>query len=266
LCETLDEQAPVDALGHLFDERAHGLRRTCAAVRSARREALRHLTHQILRERQRIRREAALEGVAAFLGDERIGVLSLRKKEEADLAALERLGQCILQGAPGRGAPGAIAVECEYDLRNQPENAFQMLGRRRSAERRYGAGNVELMQPHDVDVSLDDEQPRKRCSALASLVEPVELAAFVKERRLRRVEVLRLALADHAAAERDDPAAAVADRKHDAIAEAVIEARARCPRFGLRSRSALALDDESELGELTPTLLRCPETTQDLVP
>ena len=61
---------------------------------------------------------------------------------------------------------------------------------------------------------------------LARLEEAVELLAFAKDRRLGRVQVLRLAGVEHAAAEADDLAARVADREHDAVAEPVVAAAA----------------------------------------
>ena len=51
----------------------------------------------------------------------------------------------------------------------------------------------------------------------------VERRALVKERRFRRVEVLRRDfLFERAAAERDDAPAPVGDRKHHPVAEAVV--------------------------------------------
>jgi hypothetical protein len=52
--------------------------------------------------------------------------------------------------------------------------------------------------------------------------EPVQLAAFREQGRFRRVEVLGLALAQHAAAEADHLAPAVVDREHDPVAKTVV--------------------------------------------
>ena len=57
-------------------------------------------------------------------------------------------------------------------------------------------------------------------------MQTVKLAALVKQRRLRRVEVLGLALVQHASTETDQPAAMVVDWKHHPITEAVVEAAA----------------------------------------
>ena len=63
----------------------------------------------------------------------------------------------------------------------------------------------------------------------------VERRAFVEERRLRRVEIFGGdLLIERAAAEGDDPAAPIADRKYHAIAKAIV-----------RHRNILAGDDKS---------------------
>ena len=57
-------------------------------------------------------------------------------------------------------------------------------------------------------------------------VEPIESDALVEDRRLGGVEVLGLVVANGAAAEPDDPAISVADRKHEPVTEAVVVAAA----------------------------------------
>src|SRR6185369_11488013 len=109
-----------------------------------------------------------------------------------------------------------------------------MLGRRRSAQRRNRVRNASLMKAHDVHVTFNDEQASQGSRSLARLVQTVQLAAFVEELGLRRVEVFRLALVEHATAEADRTAARIADREHDAIAEAVVVA-------GIHAGLALAL-------------------------
>ena len=59
-------------------------------------------------------------------------------------------------------------------------------------------------------------------AACARAVEAVEVGALVEQRRLGRVEVLRLARAHDAPAEGDDAAAPVVDGKHHAAAEAIV--------------------------------------------
>ena len=99
----------------------------------------------------------------------------------------------------------------------------QVLGRHRRAERGDGVLDAELNQARDVEIALDDDDLLRPARVLPRLVEPVQLVAFAKDRRLRRVQVFRLAGVEHAAAEADDLAARrVADREHDAIAKSVV--------------------------------------------
>ena len=51
-------------------------------------------------------------------------------------------------------------------------------------------------------------------------VQPVEQVSLREDLRLRRVEILRLAVAEHAAAESDDVPARIGDREHEPVAEA----------------------------------------------
>src|SRR6185437_14673233 len=58
----------------------------------------------------------------------------------------------------------------------------------------------------------------------------IERAALGEERRLGRVEIFRLAVADDTAAEGDDATAAITDREHHAVAE-IVERRAAVVRL-----------------------------------
>ena len=105
------------------------------------------------------------------------------------------------------------------------------------------------MQAHDIHVSLDDHQALEIGVRLPRLVEAVQLAALVKQRGFRRIQVFRLALIDDAAAECDDPPARIANREHQAVAKAVIEA-------GLPFAAArVALDDQTCLQQAAALLL-----------
>ena len=75
------------------------------------------------------------------------------------------------------------------------------------AERRHRVADAELRQRHHVHVALDHQHAAGGADRVARLHQAVELAALLEERRLGRVQVLRLALAQHAAAEADHRAA-----------------------------------------------------------
>ena len=99
-----------------------------------------------------------------------------------------------------------------------------LLGRCR-AQGRHRVGDAGLVQPHDIHVALDHGQAFQVGACLARLVQTVEFPAFVEQRSFGRVHVFRLALIDDATAETQDATAAIADRKHEPVAEPVIKAR-----------------------------------------
>jgi len=96
------------------------------------------------------------------------------------------------------------------------------------------------VQAHHVHVSLDHQQAPQAARCLARLIEPIELPPLVEQLGFRGVQVLGLALVQHAAAEGDGPPARVADREHDPIAESVVVALRRAAL-----RIGLTLDDEA---------------------
>ena len=116
------------------------------------------------------------------------------------------------------------------------------------------------MQAHRVHVAFDDQKARQVGTGAARLVERVQLAPLVKEHGLRGVQVLRLALVDDAAAEGDDAPAGIADREHEAVAEAVVVALAE-----LRL-AALALDDEAAVEQRLARRVVAAEALEHLVP
>ncbi len=86
----------------------------------------------------------------------------------------------------------------------------------------------------------------KSAARLAGFVQAVQFAALVKQRRFRRVHVFGLALIDHAAAESDDAAARIANRKHEPVAKPVVITE------GLFTA---ALEDEAHLQKPAPFLV-----------
>ena len=97
-----------------------------------------------------------------------------------------------------------------------------MHGRRRRAERRHGVADLVLRQREHVHVALDHQQMAARANRIAGMQQAVQLAPLLEQRRLGRIQILRLAFADHAATEADRHAAGIEDGKHHPIAEAVV--------------------------------------------
>jgi hypothetical protein len=146
----------------------------------------------------------------AFRADQRIRVVSVGQEQEAQLAAFAHLAQRILQRAPRRGSAGAIAVEAEDQLVADRKTRDRCSGVVAGAERRDGVRDASLMKANDVHVAFNDEQASQGSRRLARFVQTVQLAALVEELGLRRVQVFRLALVEHASAEADRAAARIA--------------------------------------------------------
>ncbi|MDT4858747.1 hypothetical protein FQZ97_932280 [compost metagenome] len=97
-----------------------------------------------------------------------------------------------------------------------------MVGGAGRAQRGHGVGKAELGQGDHVHVALGDQSVAGHPDGGAGLEQAVEFAALAEHRRLGRVQVLGFALVEHAPAKADEFALDVADREHDAVAEAVV--------------------------------------------
>ncbi len=179
------------------------------------------LLEEVLRQRLGLLGDACAEGILALGAYQAVRVLALGEEQRNALAVLQ-VRQHRLQGAPGRLAAGLVAVETEQDARYQAEQALDVFLAGRRAEGRHRVADALLGQGDDIHVALDHHDLVEVAILLPGLVESVEFLALVEDRSLRGVQVLRLVVAKHPAAEGDDPPAAVADREHHAIAEAVV--------------------------------------------
>ena len=97
-----------------------------------------------------------------------------------------------------------------------------MVGRRRRAQRRHRVGDALLRQADHVHVALDHDDLAFLPDRLAGLPQAVQFLPLGEQRRLGRIQILGLALADDAAAKADQAAARIADGEHDPLAEAVV--------------------------------------------
>src|SRR5947209_3185991 len=128
----------------------------------------------------------------------------------------------MLERTPRGRAACTVTIEGKHDFTHQPEDPFEVFRCCRSTEGRNSIIDAVLMQPHRVHVTFDDQQTFEVGAGATGFEQCIQLASLVEEHRLRRVEVLRLALVEDASAERDDSTSAVPYRKHDAVAKAVI--------------------------------------------
>ena len=166
-----------------------------------------------------------------------VGILPLGQQREAHALAGHEAGQRHVDRPIGGALSGLVAVEAKDRLLvHLPEETELLLGER-GAERRDRGGVARRHHRDDVDIAFDHDQLRAVVRRLPGRRAVVEVVTLVKERRLRRVEVLRRrVLIERAAAERDDAAAEIGDREHHAVAEAVV-----------RHRDVIAVDQEPRL-------------------
>ena len=113
----------------------------------------------------------------------------------------------------------------------------------RRAQRRHGIADTVLGQRHDIHVAFNDDGRIGLTQRLTRLRQAEKLAPLLEQRCFRRIEVFRLALADHPATEGDDLAFLVDDWKHHAITETVVKP------------SLLVADDQSGLLQFGPAVI-----------
>src|SRR5437764_412579 len=97
------------------------------------------------------------------------------------------------------------------------------LGRSLSTSSTVSAADVRnpgLMGDQGIHVALDHDRQPLALDRGARRVDRVQRGALAEERRIRRIQVLRLSVAHRAAAEADHGAARVADGEDDPATEA----------------------------------------------
>ncbi len=204
-----------------------------AALVAHRRMPCGELRQQELGQRRRPL-DLALERVLAAPADEIVRILALGQEQERELLAVGDHRQRVLERAPGRLAPGVVAVEAEHDVVGESQQLLHVHRGGGGPERGHRVVDAVLGERDDVHVALDDDDAAGIADRVTREEEAVELAALREQRRLRRVQVLGLALPDHPAAEADDLPAGVVDRKHDPVAKPVV------------TLAAVAGDDEAD--------------------
>src|SRR5579883_251213 len=154
--------------------------------------------------------------------DERVRILAGRKARKAQGEARPQDRQGALGGAQRGALARGIAVEAEDGLgRKAPQLLDLRLGQRR-AERRHSRREAGAVQRDDIHIAFGDDRRGRLLRGLARRRPAVKDAPLLEERRVRRIEVFGLPVAENAPAESDDAAAAVADREDDAVAEPVV--------------------------------------------
>ncbi|OIQ78182.1 hypothetical protein GALL_401130 [mine drainage metagenome] len=256
--EFADDLAFQRAFGQQRQQRARtrdGLR---AAFGGGQCEPVADVVEQEHRQRLGVR-ELALEGVGAECAHIAVGVVFGGQEQELDRTLVGQRRQRRFQRARGRAPPGTVAVEGEHDLRAVTEQPLDVFGGARGAQRGDDVLDAVLGQRDDVEVALDDQRLPLALHRGACLEQPVQLLALVEEHGFRRIQVLGLAAAEHAAAESDQLALRVADREGDAVAQPVVAARhGAAGNAGRLQRVAVgvARDDQAALHQRIGVVVR----------
>ena len=123
-----------------------------------------------------------------------------------------------------RLSSAGVGVEREHYGRGKPPERRRLVFGHGRAHQRDGVDDPGLMHRQRIDVALDHDDLTCLRNGSARSMCAVEQLAFAEERAGRRVDVLRTAhVAELARAEPEHVASRVADRKHQATPEPVLQ-------------------------------------------
>ena len=95
-----------------------------------------------------------------------------------------------------------------------------MPGRKRRSKRRHRIVKACLMESDYIHISLAQQQLRLLCHPRK--VQPEQVAALVKNRGLRRVQILRLAVSHYTSTEPDHFIMYIHNREHGTVPELIV--------------------------------------------
>src|SRR5579883_73751 len=178
-----------------------------------------------------------------------IGVEAAIEREDAHLHAFgEQQVNRLLGGIGAR----RVGIEIDDDVgRELPDRLHVLCGQRRTAGCHDG-GEARGGHTDRIHVAFDQDDAVLLAHALFRPVQIVEHVALLIYRRFRRVQVLGLIVGgQRASAEGDDAAAAVVDRKHQAVAEdlvgaAVVALAHQAGLFDQRGRELALLEEPQQ--------------------
>ena len=184
----------------------------------------------------------------ALRAQERVGIMAGRQQRDLHAERARRLEAAGAVHRPGRAArcrfekllrplrrllSRRIGVEERDDLVAVTLQQPELHRGERGAQRGHRLREAVLMRHQAIDVAFDDERAVLGADRFPCRVGGIQQVALRVERRLGRVQILRLLVTERATAEGDDAALQVADREHQPPAEAVVDAG-----------TALTLDDQ----------------------
>jgi len=138
-----------------------------------------------------------------------------------------RRNTCFPQDRNGtKGSPHAciITVIQKQYLLSVTLQQTCMSGSKCRSQRCHRIGKPCLMHGYHIHISFTQDQiifSRGSCN-----IQPVQIPAFIKDRSLRRVQVLRLSVTHHSASKSDHAVIHIHDRENNPVPELVIHSPA----------------------------------------
>ena len=143
--------------------------------------------------------------------------------DEAQRCARARAwGRARDRGAHRRLLPGRIAVEAQDRHVDQPPQQLELRLGQRGAERRDRLVEARPGRARSRPYSLRRRSRGRPCATAGAACRGCRACGPCRKRRVGRVQIFGLAVAEDAPAEGDHPPARVADREHQPAAEAVV--------------------------------------------
>ena len=151
-----------------------------------------------------------------------VRVLPRRQKQKRHAFSIPQGGQDSLQSAPRRRASGVVAVKGENHIVRRPRRLFHLRRRRRRPHRRHRFAKARLRKHHRVHITLADNQPIPPTRKIRRLRQAKQRPPLGKQGRFRRVQILRLFVAQSPPAKSHQAGWRSEYRKHHPPAKIII--------------------------------------------
>ena len=196
------------------------------------------------------------------LGEKGIGILARRQRQHPQRDVLARNAEQLRRAQRGFD-PGIVGVEGEHHVLGIPTDHTDMVLGQRGSKRCNDERESGLMGSDDIHISLDHEDQITLLNSLARPVETVQHPALRENRRLRRVEILGLTVADNTPTKADDPLLHIDDGEQEPSAKPVGERPGvvgrRKDQPGLFGVFQMNLLLPKEIGQLAPVVGGIPD-------
>ena len=177
-----------------------------------------------------------VQATASVRLHEGVGIISLRQRDHPHRSLLP---QQLHAGLERRFLPGLVAVVQQEDVLRVAREQQCLTFSQRGAEARHGLRRAREVAANHVHVAFDHQRLIVLPQRILCPVQSIQQLALPEDRRVRRVQVFRLARPHQATAETDGMTGGIIDGEHHAVAET-------CTRL----RLVLALHEQARIQQL----------------